>query len=68
MTNPNAPTPLLTVRQAGVILGLSARSVWRIIRQGQLRTVCVGERSRRIHPADLARYVEERRSLLAAEA
>lgn len=53
--------PLLTTPQAAERLGVSARTVRNILERGELDTVVVGEKSRRITPASLDAYIARRR-------
>lgn len=66
MTNPRntatAPTPgmvekLLTYKQAGELLGVTERTVWTLVADGELPAVRFG-RSVRIDPADLRAYID----------
>lgn len=52
---------LLTYAQAGERLGVSESSVSRLVQAGDLPVVRVSDTIRRIDPADLARYIDERR-------
>ena len=49
--------PLLTLKQVAVVLGLSERSVRRIIRAGDLPAIRIGG-SPRIRSADLRAYLD----------
>ena len=49
---------LLTYRQAGELLGVTERTVWTLVDQGQLPSVRFG-RSVRIEPADLRKFIEQ---------
>lgn len=57
----NLPDRLLTTREAAEILNTSVKTVWRRIKSGALPVIRDG-RSVRIHPDDLAHYIETRRS------
>lgn len=63
MTNSTAtmPTPivekLLTYKQAGELLGVTERTVWTLVADGELPAVRFG-RSVRIDPADLRAYID----------
>jgi excisionase family DNA binding protein len=61
------PLPkLLTVRQAFVdTLGLSLPMGYKAVREGLIQVVRIGA-SVRIHPEDLAAFIEERRGKRAA--
>jgi excisionase family DNA binding protein len=50
-------TSLLTYRQAAEVLGVTDRTVWKLVDQGDLPAVRFG-RSVRIDPADLRAFVE----------
>jgi excisionase family DNA binding protein len=56
---PNTPTtpPLLTIPQAAAALGVSPRSAWRLVRSGELPSLVVGRRLRRVALADVEVYV-----------
>ena len=49
--------PLLTYAQVGEQLGISARSVQRLVASGKLRAVQISSRTCRIVPADLDEFV-----------
>jgi excisionase family DNA binding protein len=49
--------PLLTRREVADVLGVSVQTVARLIERGQLGTVRVGERLKRIPAEDLERYL-----------
>lgn len=51
---------LLKVPQVATMLGVSEPTVWRMIRRGELETVRVGARSRRISPAEVEAYERDR--------
>jgi excisionase family DNA binding protein len=59
----NAPQRALTVRQAADLLGIGSRTLWRMLSTGELRSVRIGQRARRIMEQDLAAYQQK---LLAA--
>lgn len=48
---------LLSYREVADILGLTDRTVWELVRKGELQNVRVG-RSVRVDPADLRRYID----------
>ena len=58
------PVPLLALsyRQAADALGVSERTVWQLVRDGQLRAVRIG-RSVRIALAELQRYLAAQTAL-----
>lgn len=49
--------PLLTYRQAAKVLGVTERTVWTLVHDGELPVVRFG-RSVRIDPADLREFIE----------
>ncbi len=49
---------LLTLRQAAALLAVSTRTIQRLIKAGELRTVSFGRRCTRVVYADLAALVE----------
>ncbi len=49
---------LLTYREAGKLLGVTERTVWTLVDQGELRNVRFG-RSVRIDPADLRSFIDK---------
>jgi len=53
--------PLLTYREVAEVLGVTDRTVWELVRKGELRNVKVG-RSVRIDPADLRQFIEDSKS------
>jgi len=52
--------PLLTINGACAALVVSRRTIYRLVSQGDLVAVRVGERLR-FRPEDIERYLEERR-------
>jgi excisionase family DNA binding protein len=48
---------LLTYKQAGALLGVTERTVWTLVDDGELPAVRFG-RSVRIDPADLRAYID----------
>lgn len=48
---------LLTYREAGKLLGVTDRTIWTLVDQGELPAVRFG-RSVRIDPADLRAYID----------
>ena len=59
--------PLLSVREARQILGVSGPTIYRLMGDGQLPSVLVGGR-RLIEPAELRRFIEARRQTVRAKA
>ena len=53
--------PLLTYRQVAELLGVTDRTVWELVRKGELKKVQVG-RSVRIDPGDLRQFIEDSKS------
>ena len=53
--------PLLTYREVAEVLGVTDRTVWELVRKGELRNVRVG-RSVRVDPADLRKFIEDSKS------
>jgi excisionase family DNA binding protein len=51
----------LKVKEAAVIVGVSARTIWSEISRGAITTTVVGRRGRRILESDLMEYLNERR-------
>lgn len=51
---------LLNAREVSEILNISIVSVWRMFRKGEIPTVIVGERSRRVKRSDLDAYINSR--------
>ena len=67
MTNTPASTPpvvkpLLTYREAGKLLGVTERTIFRLVRDGEITNVKFG-RSVRIDPDDLRRFIEKAKLL-----
>lgn len=52
---PPAERVALTFEQAGEMLGVSQRTIWRLVRAGELRTLLVRS-SRRISRVEVERY------------
>lgn len=52
--------PLLTIDETAAFLGVARSTVFRLIRQGDLRPVRVGQRQR-LRPEDLDVYLERSR-------
>lgn len=48
---------LLTYRECGELLGVTDRTVWSLVNQGELQAVRFG-RSVRVDPADLRAYID----------
>jgi excisionase family DNA binding protein len=59
MTNPADERLLLTVNEACELLHLSRPIVYRLISSGELRSLKIGERSRRIPMDALRAYIRE---------
>jgi excisionase family DNA binding protein len=55
-----AVTKLLVIEQVGEILGVSTRTIRRLIEKGEL-VPCRFGRSVRVHPDDLAAYIDRQR-------
>jgi excisionase family DNA binding protein len=53
---------LITVREVAGRLGVSVRKTWRLIAEGQLKTVRVGARGTRILDSDVDFFIERLRS------
>ena len=53
---------LLTVARVAQVLALSERSVRSLIAEGSLPVIRVGTRAVRVHPEDLAGFIDGRRS------
>ena len=64
MDNMNHP-PLMTVAEVAAALRVSRTTVYQLITSGRLRSICVGNRCRRITRDDLAAYIT-RQTLEAA--
>ena len=60
MVNPGREDRLLNAREVSEILNISIMSVWRMFRKGEVPTVIVGERSRRVKRSDLDAYINSR--------
>jgi excisionase family DNA binding protein len=54
----NDTRPYMSVKEAGVRLGLKERTVREMVADGRLKSVVVGTGARRIRPVDLDEYVE----------
>lgn len=67
VTNPNITAPtverLLTYKQTGNLLGVTERTIWTLVDQGELPAVRFG-RSVRIDPADLRAYIDRRKTTM----
>jgi excisionase family DNA binding protein len=65
------PTPivekLLSYKQAGTLLGVTERTVWTLVDDGELPAVRFG-RSVRIDPADLRAFIDRAKSAQNDEA
>lgn len=51
------PVKLFTVKEVAALLGISRDSVFGLLRTGQLRSVLIGKRGRRVTPAQLNAYI-----------
>ena len=51
---------LMTPEEAADVLGTTERHIWRLIRQGELPKVKIGDKVR-VHKDDVAAYVEQQR-------
>jgi excisionase family DNA binding protein len=58
-----APLRYLTVREVASRVSVSAPTVLRAIRSGDLRASRPGKRSLRVHPDDLEAWLEDRRAV-----
>lgn len=56
---------LLTYKQAGVLLGVTDRTVWTLVADGELPAVRFG-RSVRIDPADLRAFIDRAKTAKGA--
>lgn len=65
--NPNLPR-LLTVGQAASCLGVSQRTVWRMLQAGNLTPIYIGKGSTRIRSSQLEEYIQQQERLPLAEA
>lgn len=54
------PLELLTVTQVAEFLQISPEKVYRLCSRGSLRSVKIGDRTRRIRRGDLDAFIEER--------
>lgn len=54
--------PLLTIPQAASKLGIKDRKMEQMVRSGEIASVAIGDRSRRIEQAEIDRYVAARRA------
>lgn len=52
---------LMTYQQVADVLGVTDRTVWELVRKGELRNVRVG-RSVRVDPVDLRQFIEDSKS------
>jgi excisionase family DNA binding protein len=55
--SPDRPEKLLKVREVAEMLGVSRETVFGLLRTGRLRSVLVGQRGRRVTPAQLQAYI-----------
>ena len=58
----DAPPKMLRVSEVAAELRLSARTIRALIAAGDLRVIRLSRRALRIASADLARYIDRRRS------
>lgn len=58
--DPNEPEPFFTPAGLGKFLNISDSMVWKLLRQGAIKSYRIG-RARRISPADVDSYLQERR-------
>ena len=54
-----SPLKLLTVPDAAARLGVSPRKIWKLIAEGKLPTVRVGDRATRISEAAMATFIAD---------
>lgn len=59
-------TDLLKVPQVAKMLGVSQPTVWRMIARGELDSILVGARSRRISPVAVDEYLKSHSKSTAA--
>lgn len=52
---------LLNYRQAGKILGVDPRTIFEYVRRGELPSINLGYRNKRIDPVDLRNFIESRK-------
>ena len=55
--NPPENEPLLTYKEAGKLLGVTDRTIWTLVNDGQLPAVRFGRSNVRIDPADLRAFI-----------
>jgi excisionase family DNA binding protein len=48
----------LKLREVAEILGICERTVWRLIERGELRSVTLSGRARRVFDSDLDQYIQ----------
>jgi excisionase family DNA binding protein len=53
---------LLSYKAAGKVLGCTERTIYEFVRRGELPSVRLGNRSVRVDPADLKRFIEGRKT------
>lgn len=58
--------PLMTVDEAGGVLGLGRSAMYELLSSGELLSIKVGGRMRRIRPDDLREYVERQAAAASA--
>lgn len=61
-------TDLLKVPQVATRLNVSKPTVWRLIASGELESILVAPRSRRVRPAAVDAYLKSKLSAPAADA
>ena len=63
----SGPPMLVNVGEVARMLSVSARTVWSLVRAGDLPVVRIGKRSTRFDPADVARLIAANKSMPAKE-
>lgn len=56
-TNTTVPRKVYTVREVAALLGISRESVFALLRTGQLRSILIGKRGRRVTDTQLDAYL-----------
>lgn len=59
--NDTKGTDMITVKEVAAILGVTPRTVWRLISQGDIPSYRISIRQRRIKRQDVLNYLESRR-------